>query len=90
MTRAFRNLKADEVLNFSVAVTVMRVQRKWRARMRAAKMKRKKEVWCAAGIGPSKTQDVSLVVLQPRVQNITNASSTFCASVHKVVQPRKP
>jgi hypothetical protein len=44
VTRAFRNLKADEVLNFSVAVTVMRVQRKWRARMRAAKMKRKKEV----------------------------------------------
>jgi hypothetical protein len=44
VSRAFRNLKADEVLNFSVAVTVMRVQRKWRARMRAAKMKRKKEV----------------------------------------------
>lgn len=52
MSRAFRNLKADEVLNFSVAVTVMRVQRKWRARMRAAKMKRKKEVGvfaCVAG-----------------------------------------
>lgn len=44
MTRAFKNLKADEVLNFSVAVTVMRVQRKWRARMRAAKLKRKREV----------------------------------------------
>lgn len=44
VTRAFRNLKADEVLNFSVAVTVMRVQRKWRARMRAAKLKRKREV----------------------------------------------
>jgi hypothetical protein len=44
VSRAFRNLKADEVLNFSVAVTVMRVQRKWRARMRAAKLKRKREV----------------------------------------------
>lgn len=44
VTRAFKNLKADEVLNFSVAVTVMRVQRKWRARMRAAKLKRKREV----------------------------------------------
>ncbi len=32
------------MLNFSVAVTVMRVQRKWRARMRAAKLKRKREV----------------------------------------------
>lgn len=52
VTRAFRNLKADEVLNFSVAVTVMRVQRKWRARMRAAKMKRKKEVRVQAA-GPS-------------------------------------
>jgi hypothetical protein len=52
VTRAFRNLKADEVLNFSVAVTVMRVQRKWRARMRAAKMKRKKEVRAQAA-GPS-------------------------------------
>lgn len=58
VSRAFRNLKADEVLNFSVAVTVMRVQRKWRARMRAAKMKRKKEVGvfacvcaCVAGGG---------------------------------------
>jgi hypothetical protein len=44
VSRAFKNLKADEVLNFSVAVTVMRVQRKWRARMRAAKLKRKREV----------------------------------------------
>lgn len=44
VNRAFKNLKADEVLNFSVAVTVMRVQRKWRARMRAAKLKRKREV----------------------------------------------
>jgi hypothetical protein len=44
VARAFKNLKADEVLNFSVAVTVMRVQRKWRSRMRAAKLKRKREV----------------------------------------------
>jgi hypothetical protein len=53
VSRAFRNLKADEVLNFSVAVTVMRVQRKWRARMRAAKLKRKREVcgWSPQGLG---------------------------------------
>jgi hypothetical protein len=51
VTRAFRNLKADEVLNFSVAVTVMRVQRKWRARMRTAKMKRKKEVRSTHSMG---------------------------------------
>lgn len=38
----FRNLQSDEMLNFSVAVTVGRVQRKWRARMRAAKLMRKK------------------------------------------------
>lgn len=43
VARAFRDLRSDEVLNFSVAVTVMRVQRKWRARMRAAKMRRTKE-----------------------------------------------
>ena len=39
----FRNLQSDEMLNFSVAVTVMRVQRQWRARMRAAKLRRKKD-----------------------------------------------
>lgn len=43
VSRAFRGMRSDEVLNFSVAVTVMRVQRKWRARMRAAKLKRTKE-----------------------------------------------
>ncbi|KXZ47565.1 hypothetical protein GPECTOR_34g724 [Gonium pectorale] len=32
----------EEMLNFSVAVTVMKVQRKWRTRMRAAKLMRKK------------------------------------------------
>ncbi|KAF8072369.1 NaCP60E [Scenedesmus sp. PABB004] len=50
--RAFRGLKADEVLNFSVAVTVMRVQRKWRARMRAAKLKRKREFRAERGVAP--------------------------------------
>ena len=36
IARTFRGMRADDVLNFSVAVTVMRVQRKWRARMRGA------------------------------------------------------
>ncbi|WIA28050.1 hypothetical protein OEZ86_010635 [Tetradesmus obliquus] len=53
VSRAFRNLKADEVLNFSVAVTVMRVQRKWRARMRAAKLKRKREFRAERGVAPA-------------------------------------
>ncbi len=40
----FHDLAAqDEMLNFSVAITVMKVQRKWRTRMRAAKLRRKKQ-----------------------------------------------
>ena len=39
----FKGLKSDEILNFSVAITVMRVQRKWRSRIRAATLKRKQE-----------------------------------------------
>jgi hypothetical protein len=41
--KAFKGLKSDEVMNFSVAITVMRVQRKWRSRIRAATLKRKQE-----------------------------------------------
>ncbi|KAG2448926.1 hypothetical protein HYH02_006274 [Chlamydomonas schloesseri] len=40
----FHELAAqDEMLNFSVAITVMKVQRKWRTRMRAAKLRRKNQ-----------------------------------------------
>eukprot|EP00198_Chlamydomonas_reinhardtii_P001158 XP_001690493.1 voltage-gated Ca2+ channel, alpha subunit [Chlamydomonas reinhardtii] len=40
----FHELTAqDEMLNFSVAITVMKVQRKWRTRMRAAKLRRKNQ-----------------------------------------------
>ncbi len=35
--------QSDDMLNFSVAITVMKVQRKWRTRMRAAKLRRKKK-----------------------------------------------
>eukprot|EP00798_Chlamydomonas_sp_ICE-L_P015920 gene15920-22054_t len=41
--RFFKNLHNDEIFNFSVAVVAGKVQRKWRARMRAAKLRRKKE-----------------------------------------------
>lgn len=40
VTRKFKDLTADEYLNFSVAVSVMRIQRKWRARVRANKWRR--------------------------------------------------
>ncbi|KAI8464917.1 MAG: Ion transport protein-domain-containing protein [Monoraphidium minutum] len=53
VARAFKGMRSDEVLNFSVAVTVMRVQRKWRARMRAAKLKRKKETRAERGVVPT-------------------------------------
>lgn len=86
VTRAFRNLKADEVLNFSVAVTVMRVQRKWRARMRAAKMKRKKEVWCAVGIGPSKPRVSALWWCSPGCRRLSTHQAYIYASVHMFVQ----
>ncbi|GLI63280.1 hypothetical protein VaNZ11_006186 [Volvox africanus] len=43
VNKFFRELPTqDEMLNFSVAITVMKVQRKWRTRMRAAKLMRKK------------------------------------------------
>ncbi|KAL6748527.1 Ion transport protein-domain-containing protein [Haematococcus lacustris] len=38
----FQGLPHDEAINFSMAVTVGRVQRQWRARMRAAKLRRRK------------------------------------------------
>eukprot|EP00775_Hariotina_reticulata_P006841 gene6841-7059_t len=70
VARAFKNLKADEVLNFSVAVTVMRVQRKWRSRMRAAKLKRKRELRAERGLAPSYADVVEVqdVVLKSAVQ----------------------
>ena len=37
IAKFFSSLPADEQLNFSVAVTVMSVQRKWRQRMKAHK-----------------------------------------------------
>ncbi|GIL78272.1 hypothetical protein Vretifemale_7701, partial [Volvox reticuliferus] len=43
VNKFFRELPTqDEMLNFSVAITVMKVQRKWRTRMRASKLMRKK------------------------------------------------
>jgi hypothetical protein len=52
VAKHFHGLKSDEVLNFSVAITVMRVQRKWRARMRAAQLKRKKDARTARAAPP--------------------------------------
>lgn len=37
IAKFFSSLPVDEQLNFSVAVTVMSVQRKWRLRMKAHK-----------------------------------------------------
>lgn len=37
IAKFFSSLPVDEQLNFSVAVTVMSVQRKWRQRMKAHK-----------------------------------------------------
>lgn len=39
IAKFFANLPQDEQLNFSVAVTVMRVQRKWRQRMKVQKVR---------------------------------------------------
>lgn len=39
IAKFFSGLPADEQLNFSVAVTVMKVQRKWRARMRTLRVR---------------------------------------------------
>ncbi len=41
------------MLNFSVAITVMKVQRKWRIRMRAAKLRRKKQLRSERAVAPS-------------------------------------
>jgi hypothetical protein len=57
-TKHFHGLKSDEVLNFSVAITVMRVQRKWRARMRAAQLKRKKDARIARAVAPPDWREV--------------------------------
>ena len=38
IAKFFSSLPVDEQLNFSVAVTVMSVQRKWRQRMKAHKV----------------------------------------------------
>ncbi len=38
IAKFFAGLPNDEQLNFSVAVTVMKVQRKWRARMRTLRV----------------------------------------------------
>ena len=40
IAKFFSSLPVDEQLNFSVAVTVMSVQRKWRQRMKAHKVER--------------------------------------------------
>lgn len=40
IAKFFSSLPVDEQLNFSVAVTVMSVQRKWRQRMKAHKVDR--------------------------------------------------
>ena len=39
IAKFFSSLPVDEQLNFSVAVTVMSVQRKWRQRMKAHKVR---------------------------------------------------
>lgn len=43
MERAFKDIGMDDTLNVSVALGVLLIQRKWRTRMRAARMRRLKE-----------------------------------------------
>lgn len=48
--------QADEQMNFSVAISVMLIQRKWKTRMRAARTKRKKQWRASRRDGPSYVQ----------------------------------
>jgi hypothetical protein len=57
VARHFRGLKSDNLLNFSVAMTVMAVQRKWRARMKVVQLKRKKEARAARGMSVPSWED---------------------------------
>ena len=38
----FKNLQPEEMLNFSTAVVVMKVQKRWRARTRAIRLRRRR------------------------------------------------
>lgn len=49
----FRSLQTEESMNFHAAVSVGRVQRNWRARARAAKLKRKKMWRCSRFSAPN-------------------------------------
>jgi hypothetical protein len=57
VSRHFRGLKSDNLLNFSVAMTVMAVQRKWRARMKVVNLRRKKEARAARGLSVPSWED---------------------------------
>lgn len=73
----FRALRdADEQLNFSTAVVVMRVQNKWRAKMRAAKWKRKRLHRASRTESPNMTQVRCSAI-------VFNACSTWLNARHE-------